>query len=173
MRSRHLEYARGTGVADLGPAALDELLDRGDLEAWKPLARAIASDPWGKTADTVLRLCDAHPMYGTSTLWRSWIEQRRGISKREAPGLSLADARARAGLTQQQMAQRLGISQADVSKLERRTDARLSTLHAYARALGTALRVSLQWPGTADTTPLELNGLNRTTRTRRTAAKAE
>jgi DNA-binding XRE family transcriptional regulator len=102
----------------------------------------------------VLRLCVAHPLYGTSALWRNWIERRRGAQSEEWG--QLADARARAGLTQSQVARRLGMSQADVSKLERRSDTRLSTLHAYARALGATLRVTLHWPGTNESTPFAL-----------------
>lgn len=141
---RHLDYAPGTPVADLGPAAIDALLERGDFEAWGPLLRAIADDPWGATADTVLGLCDAHPMYGTSSLWREWIERRRRPSGAET---TLAEARGRARLTQVQVAERLGIGQSDVSKLERRGDVRLSTLRAYARAIGARLHVAIQAPG--------------------------
>jgi len=144
MWFRHLDYAPHTAVTDLGPAAIDALLERGDLEAWQPLLREIADDPRGPTADTVLRLCDAHPMYGTSALWRAWIEHRRRSSDREIT--TLAEARARAGLTQTQVAERLGIGQSDVSKLERRADVRLSTLRAFARAIGARLRVEIQGP---------------------------
>ncbi|MFW6083769.1 MAG: helix-turn-helix domain-containing protein [Gemmatimonadota bacterium] len=145
MEFRHLDYAPGTPATELGPAALEALLDRGDLDDWAPLARAIADDPWGETAETVLRLCDAHPMYGTSALWRAWIERRRGSQEREAT--TLTEARERTGLTQTRVAERLGIGQSDVSKLERRSDVLLSTLRAYARAIGARLHVALEGPG--------------------------
>lgn len=77
MRYRHLDYPPGTPVEALGRAAIDDLLDRGDLRDWAPLARAIARDPRGELADTVLHLCAAHPMYGTSVLWSSWIGRLR------------------------------------------------------------------------------------------------
>jgi len=80
MEFRHLDYPEGTPVEELGPAALDDLLERGDLADWAPLARAVRNDPWGEVANTVLRICDAHPMYGTSTLWRAWIERLRANS---------------------------------------------------------------------------------------------
>jgi DNA-binding XRE family transcriptional regulator len=155
MRFRHLDYAEGTPVEDLGPAAIDALLERGDLQDWTPLLRAVANAPWGRTAETVLRLCDAHPMYGTCNLWRAWIERRRS---EKAEGERLAQARLRAGFTQAEMGQRMGISQSDVSKLERRSDARVSTLRAYARALGGRLRLSLELPGEAHSQPLLLGG---------------
>lgn len=77
MRHRHLDYPPAAGIAELGAAALDDLLDRGDLTDWAPLARAVAADPHGPLADKVLHLCAAHPMYGTSVLWRLWIAQLR------------------------------------------------------------------------------------------------
>lgn len=160
MHFRHLDYSPGTPVSDLGPAAIDGLLDRGDLHDWAPLVRAVAAAPWGPTAEMVLRLCEAHPMYGTSTLWRTWIERRR--EQEGAGGASLADARRRAKLTQTEVGRRMGISQSDVSKLERRGDVRVSTLQAYARALGGQLRISLRLPGESADHPLQLLESRRT-----------
>ncbi|MBI3982334.1 MAG: helix-turn-helix transcriptional regulator [Gemmatimonadetes bacterium] len=83
-------------------------------------------------------------MYGTSLLWRHWIERMRRQKAGVTGGLTLAQARVRAGLSQSQVARRLGISQADVSKLERRADLRLSTLRAFAGSIGARLYVALQ-----------------------------
>lgn len=77
MRHRHLDYPPDTPVEQLGRAAIDDLLDRGDLADWAPLAAAVARDPHGRLADVVLQLCAAHPMYGTSRLWTAWIERLR------------------------------------------------------------------------------------------------
>jgi hypothetical protein len=76
MIHRHLDYD-GVPVDQLGLAALDDLLDRGDFSDWRPLARAVAANPCGPLADRVLHRCDAHPMQGTSALWRAWIAARR------------------------------------------------------------------------------------------------
>jgi len=154
VRFRHLDYGPGTPVHELGPAAVDALLERGDLGDWAPLLRTVARDPWGPTAQTVLRLCEAHPMYGTTELWQAWIARRR--SEEGQAGESLADARRRAGLTQLEVSRRMGISQSDVSKLERRGDARVSTLRAYARALGGRLRLAILLPGDGEPPPLRL-----------------
>ena len=135
MRHRHLD---DIGTADIGPAAIDDLLDRGDLDDWSPLAARIRADPHGQLADTVLRLCREHPMYGTSTLWRTWIERLRGPTPE---AYSLADLRRRNGLTQHDVAERMSISQSDVSKLERRRDVRVSSLAAYLRAIGSNLEL--------------------------------
>lgn len=153
-RFRHLDYRPDTPVTALGAAALDDLLDRGDLEAWAPLLRLIRLDPWCPAADTALRLCEAHPMYGTSILWKRWVEGVR--SRRREVETTLAQARARAGLTQAQVGERMGISQSDVSKLERRADVRLSTLRAYAAAIGAHLDVTIQVAGEEEPRPLAL-----------------
>jgi len=154
VRFRHLDYPSDTPAADLGPAAIDALLERGDLDDWTPIVREVARDPWGPTAETILRLCDANPVYGTSILWRRWIKARR---RREgSKGTTLAEARRRAGLTQRDVAERMGISQSDVSKLERRNDVRLSSLRSYATAIGARLILELEGPGGVGPTPLTL-----------------
>ncbi len=50
--------------------------------------------------------------------------------------ISLADLRRRRGLTQARAARKAGMRQSDLSKFERRADVRLSSLRAFARALG-------------------------------------
>ncbi len=139
MIHRHVAYPEGTPAERLPSAAIVDLLDRGDLAAWRPLAVAIARDPLGALAERVMRLVDAYPMYGTSPLWRTWIDRCRARAEgaREPhEKCDLAALRRRAGLTQKQVAARIGMSQSDLSKLERREDVRLSTLRAYAKALG-------------------------------------
>jgi len=51
----------------------------------------------------------------------------------------LASARKKAGLTQEQMAQKLGLTQARLSQIEHGQNLRLDTLESYARALGLEL----------------------------------
>lgn len=133
---RNLDYPESTDVTKIGPAALDDLLERGDLQSWALLAQAVKKDPDGPLADTVLRLCETHRMYGTSRLWAEWIEGLRSGKS------GLSSLRRRWGLSQTQVAQWLGISQSDVSKLERRTDLRVSTLEAYIRATGGRLKLT-------------------------------
>jgi DNA-binding Xre family transcriptional regulator len=141
---RHLDYGQGPPLQELGPAALDSLLERGDFGDWRPLARAVLRDPRGALADRVLRVCRGNPDNPSSSLWRHWIEGLRQprLSQAPRPGRTLAELRRDRGLTQAELAARLGISQSDVSKLERRDDLRLSTLRAYVEALGMDLEVS-------------------------------
>lgn len=146
MRHRHLDYEPGTPVDRLGRAALDDLLDRGDLADWTPLAAAILADPYGTLAETVRELCAAHPMYGTSMLWRSWIDHLRRASTEPPAPRRLAELRTGRGLTQVQVASRAGMAQSDVSKLERRGDPRLSTLERYVLATGGRLRLVAEYP---------------------------
>ena len=77
MIHRHLEMTDDAPPERLPLAAIVDLLQRGDLDDWQPIARAIKRDPHGQFADRVLRLLDAYPIYGTSALWRAWIERCR------------------------------------------------------------------------------------------------
>lgn len=145
MIHRHLDYDPTTPVVERGRAAIDDLLDRGDLDDWSPLATAVAADPGGPLAQAVLDICEAHPMYGTSRLWPAWITGLR-LGGRPGRGASLAELRVRRGLRQVDVAARLGSSQPDVSKTESRGDLRLSTLRAYVAATGGRLECRAVYP---------------------------
>ena len=145
MRHRHLDVADPSSATDLGLEALDDLLERGDLSDWAPFLREIARDPSGPVSDRILHLVDAHPMQGTSPLLRSWIEARRGAAQPLHVGRALGDLRRARGLTQQTVATRLEMTQPEVSKLERRSDVRASTLNAYVSALGGELVVTARF----------------------------
>ncbi|MGH9066095.1 MAG: helix-turn-helix domain-containing protein [Acidimicrobiales bacterium] len=154
MRLRHLDYPSATPVDQLGLGALDALLDRGDFDDWAPLVAAVKADPNGPLADTILELVDAHHMYGTSQLWRDLIgglRRSRDVEVGSGAGGGLGALRRARGMTQAQVAERLGASQSDVSKLEHRRDVKVSTLVAYAKATGGQVRVLVDYPdGTLD-----------------------
>lgn len=61
-------------------------------------------------------------------------------------GQSLKALRQAAGLTQFEMAQRLGIGQVAVSKIEQRGDVQISSLQRYVEALGASLRIDAVFP---------------------------
>jgi hypothetical protein len=155
---RHLDIAADTPPEDLPLDALDDLLDRGDFDDWRALAAAVRRAPHGPLADRILWLCRSHPMYGTSSLWPEFIARMRG--EQTAGALSLASLRQRCGRSQAEVAHALGISQSDVSKLERRADIRVSTLRRYVAALGGELRLSAAFPGDAAEPPstIDLRG---------------
>ena len=156
MIHRHLQVPDGTPVEELPLAAISDLLQRGDLDDWRPIAAAIRRRPNGELAENVFRLVDAFPSYGTSPLWRAWIDRCRARS--EAAGeprriVDLSALRRELGLTQTELADRIGMSQSDLSKLERRKDVRLSTLRTYLEALGGKLRLVFE----SETHELELD----------------
>ena len=147
MIHRHLDVRPDTPPEELPSAALVDILERGDLADWQPLAAAVARDPHGELAGRLLRLVDAHPMYGTSPLWRAFVDRcrvRAGGGPRRLRETGLAKLRRERGLTQAQVADRLGMSQSDFSKLERRRDVRLSTLRSWVAALGGRLRLLIE-----------------------------
>jgi transcriptional regulator with XRE-family HTH domain len=86
-------------------------------------------------------------MYGTSPLWRAFIDRCRARAEGGRGRLretGLAELRREQGLSQAQVADRAGMSQSDLSKLERRRDVRLSTLRTWVGALGGRLRLLIE-----------------------------
>jgi DNA-binding XRE family transcriptional regulator len=55
--------------------------------------------------------------------------------------IRLAELRREAGLTQEQLAERLGMTQENVSRIERAEDTQLSTIRRYIEALGGSLEL--------------------------------
>ena len=73
-----------------------------------------------------------------------------------AEEMSLRDLREALTLTQQRIADTLGIGQDSVSRLERRSDLLLSTLRSYIEAMGGSLSLIAEFP---DREPISLSGL--------------
>ncbi|MFL5385116.1 MAG: XRE family transcriptional regulator [Longimicrobiaceae bacterium] len=63
-----------------------------------------------------------------------------------AAGIELNELRRARRLTQEQLAERLGIRQSNVSKMERRADLHVSTLRDMVEAMGGELRVTARFP---------------------------
>jgi DNA-binding XRE family transcriptional regulator len=73
--------------------------------------------------------------------------ERIAIYKRAMEdALALADLRASQGITQQEVAQTLGVSQSNISRIEHEEDLYLSTLRGYVEALGGRLEVNVVFP---------------------------
>jgi DNA-binding Xre family transcriptional regulator len=149
VKHRFLDLPEDLPVERLPDAALVELLERGDFDDWRPLVRAIGRDPEGDLAARVARLVDAFPMYGTSALFRAYIERARARAEGRrlvAAPTTLRALRKHLGLTQRELADRLGMTQSDLSKLERRSDVRVSTLKDLSVAVGGRLRILVERP---------------------------
>jgi transcriptional regulator with XRE-family HTH domain len=61
--------------------------------------------------------------------------------------IDLAQFRRETGVTQAELAERLGVKQAAVSKLERKTDLLVSSLAKYLEALGVDARITVTVSG--------------------------
>jgi DNA-binding XRE family transcriptional regulator len=81
------------------------------------------------------------------------VEQYR-LAMRDA--LALADLRTARHATQAAVAQELGVTQANVSRVEHQEDVYLSTLRQYVAALGGALEVRAVFPD--ETVTLDVAG---------------
>jgi len=78
---------------------------------------------------------------------RKWNEIRTGaLRENHEPLRTLSELRRESGLSQQDMAEELGVSQVSVSKIERQDDPRVSTLVRYLDALGANLELRVVFP---------------------------
>ena len=88
-------------------------------------------------------------------------KERKAIEARRqellAEYMTLQDLRKARELTQQRMAELLGIKQANVSRIEKRSDLLLSTLGSYVAAMGGRLRLVAEFP---DRPPVVLSKLS-------------
>ena len=77
-------------------------------------------------------------------------EERAKVAARTqaliAEELTLRDLRQARRLTQERMAELMGVEQENVSRLERRADLLLSTLSSYVTAMGGTLRLIAEFP---------------------------
>ena len=64
-----------------------------------------------------------------------------------AEELALRDIRKSRALTQEQVAKRLGGKQVYVSRMENRSDVKISTLREYVHAIGGELQLMVTFPG--------------------------
>jgi DNA-binding XRE family transcriptional regulator len=87
---------------------------------------------------------------------QSWIEHEaaRLIAEYE----TLQSIRKSRKITQKQLAERLNISQVNISKVENNSDMMLSTLKAYVTALGGELKMQISFPD-KKVVPLILEGV--------------
>ncbi|QYU67252.1 helix-turn-helix domain-containing protein [Leptolyngbya sp. 15MV] len=73
-----------------------------------------------------------------------------------AQHMALRDVRKALGRTQVQLARKLGIQQANVARVEQRSDMLISTLRDYVKALGGDLYLTVEMK---DMAPIRLDGL--------------
>lgn len=74
-------------------------------------------------------------------------EIEANASRLAAETVTVAKLRKARRLTQVELAQRLGIAQENISRLEKRSDMLVSTLRGYVRAMGGDLRLVALFPG--------------------------
>jgi DNA-binding XRE family transcriptional regulator len=67
--------------------------------------------------------------------------------------IALHEVRERRGITQEQVAERLGTSRPNVSRIEHEDDVRMSTMRRYVEALGGELEIVARFPD-GDSHPL-------------------
>src|SRR6202140_1084174 len=73
-------------------------------------------------------------------------ERSRLLAGKYRSGMALDELRQARAMTQVHLAKILGVNQAAVSKLERRTDMYVSTLQDFVNALGGELKITARFP---------------------------
>lgn len=90
-------------------------------------------------------------------------ERRKKVEARAAElmaeEMTLRELRKAHKLTQERLAETLGIGQDQVSRLEQRSDLLLSTLRSYIEAMGGSLTIVAKFP---DRKPVEISGIKET-----------
>ncbi len=83
-------------------------------------------------------------------------ERARKLAARYRSEMALDELREAREMTQVHLAKVLGVNQAAVSKLERRTDMYVSTLHDFVKAMGGELKITARFPeGTVEISQFE------------------
>ena len=101
---------------------------------------ASATQRYREARDQLLTDPEAKATYDKAT-----VEISAHLAAKEA---TLAQVRRAVGLTQTQLAETLGMSQSDVSKLERRDNLHLATLARFIEATGGRLRICASYGDT-------------------------
>lgn len=70
MQHRHI----GEGY-DHSVEAVEDVLARGSVEDWRALAAVVRANPSGAAARSLRIVLDHVPMYGTTNLWRWFLEE--------------------------------------------------------------------------------------------------
>jgi len=73
-------------------------------------------------------------------------ERQQRIRERTQEELPLQELRQARALSQEELAEVLGLNQATISKLERRTDMYLSSLRRFVEAMGGELEITASFP---------------------------
>jgi transcriptional regulator with XRE-family HTH domain len=83
-------------------------------------------------------------------------ERSRKLAAKYRSEMALDELREAREMTQVHLAKVLGVNQAAVSKLERRTDMYVSTLHDFVKAMGGELKITARFPeGTVEINQFE------------------
>lgn len=70
MQHRHLNQGYEDTVE-----AVEDVLERGTPEDWRELAAAVRADPNGPVARAVRVVVENRYMYGTTVIWRRFLER--------------------------------------------------------------------------------------------------
>lgn len=115
---RNVDVDPGAPIENWPYEAIVTVLERGGLDDWLPLLRAIEEDPWGPVARQIEEYLTYERPYGTAPLMERWIRDARHAAEEDARArvashvASLIDE---SGLSAAEFADRLGTSPSRLS----------------------------------------------------------
>lgn len=136
----------------------------GNTKKWSEIRRTkVSPDQEPLAAERLRAMRDAIAL---TTLGEAWVDidlpALQASLAGSTFGSALAKVRSTLGVTQVELAGRLGIQQSSVSELERRDEVYVSTLRDYVEALGGRLQVAAVFPDDAPEPRLAGSGPNLT-----------
>lgn len=67
MKHRHLTHESFT------LAAIDDIIERGQMVDWVDLIKEIEADPFGDIAEKTLKICEHHQVYGSTKYFQNLV----------------------------------------------------------------------------------------------------
>lgn len=114
LKFRNLDVTPADPVATWGVEGILTAIDRGSLEHWRRISRAVREDPWGPVAADLEQAVDLAESAGVAAAMRAGLERYR-LSEAQRLGAKIAEYVRRSGLSQSQFARAVGTSASRMS----------------------------------------------------------
>ena len=118
LKFRNLDLSPDQPVTDWPAEAVLTAMERGSLEDWRRLARAVQQEPWGRTARQIEQALAFSRPYGVAPAMERVIEEARRAKtecERRAVAERVRELIAASGLDRAEFAERIGTSPSRLS----------------------------------------------------------
>jgi DNA-binding transcriptional regulator YiaG len=121
VRFRNGDFVEAAPLDRWPPQAIETLIDRGSIEDWRRLARAIRDDPWGPAARTTENVTSWGEHYGVDVVLANVVRHaREAVTKqgRARYAEQIRSWRASSGMSLREFAAAAGTSASRLSDYE-------------------------------------------------------